>query len=175
MNYKSFTQIVILGSSTFVPFMQLTSNHRREVVEDLLDIKIFSSMNILVKEKIRSSKEEIRTLDFKKESLLEKMEMQKNLINEIESRGKESIGEKNDKIKSLEIEVDTHIERNKLTEADISDLLKDQEDVTGATEKLRKLGTLKGKISNKVSTVTKEYEFFNKNRVCPTCTQDINE
>ena len=175
MNYKSFTQIVILGSSTFVPFMQLTSNHRREVVEDLLDIKIFSSMNILVKEKIRSSKEEIRTLDFKKESLLEKVEMQKNLINEIESRGKESIGEKNDKIKSLEIEVDTHIERNKLTEADISDLLKDQEDVTGATEKLRKLGTLKGKISNKVSTVTKEYEFFNKNRVCPTCTQDINE
>ncbi len=175
MNYKSFTQIVILGSSTFVPFMQLTSNHRREVVEDLLDIKIFSSMNILVKEKIRSSKEEIRTLDFKKESLLEKMEMQKNLINEIESRGKESIGEKNDKIKSLEIEVDTHIERNKLTEVDITDLLNDKEEVTGATEKLRKLGTLKGKISNKVSTVTKEYEFFNKNRVCPTCTQDINE
>ena len=175
MNYKSFTQIVILGSSTFVPFMQLTSNHRREVVEDLLDIKIFSSMNILVKEKIRSSKEEIRTLDFKKESLLEKMEMQKNLINEIESRGKESIGEKNDKIKSLEIEVDTHIERNKLTEVDITDLLNDKEEVTGATEKLRKLGTLKGKISNKVSTVIKEYEFFNKNRVCPTCTQDINE
>ena len=175
MNYKSFTQIVILGSSTFVPFMQLTSNHRREVVEDLLDIKIFSSMNILVKEKIRSSKEEIRTLDFKKESLLEKMEMQKNLINEIESRGKESIGEKNDKIKSLEIEVDTHIERNKLTEVDITDLLNDKEEVTGATEKLRKLGTLKGKISNKVSTVTKEYELFNKNRVCPTCTQDINE
>ena len=175
MNYKSFTQIVILGSSTFVPFMQLTSNHRRVVVEDLLDIKIFSSMNILVKEKIRSSKEEIRTLDFKKESLLEKMEMQKNLINEIESRGKESIGEKNDKIKSLEIEVDTHIERNKLTEVDITDLLNDKEEVTGATEKLRKLGTLKGKISNKVSTVIKEYEFFNKNRVCPTCTQDINE
>ena len=87
-------------------------------------------MNILVKEKIRSSKEEIRTLDFKKESLLEKMEMQKNLINEIESRGKESIGEKNDKIKSLEIEVDTHIERNKLTEVDITDLLNDKEEVT---------------------------------------------
>ena len=62
MNYKSFTQIVILGSSTFVPFMQLTANHRREVIEDLLDIKIFSSMNSLIKDKIRGSKEEIKVL-----------------------------------------------------------------------------------------------------------------
>ena len=63
MNYKSFTQIVILGSSTFVPFMQLTANHRREVIEDLLDIKIFSSMNNIIKEKIRSIKEEVKVLD----------------------------------------------------------------------------------------------------------------
>ena len=69
MNYKSFTQIVILGSSTFVPFMQLTATHRREVIEDLLDIKIFSSMNNLIKEKIKGVKDEIRTQELKKESL----------------------------------------------------------------------------------------------------------
>lgn len=66
MNYKSFTQIVILGSSTFVPFMQLPAAHRREVIEDLLDIKIFSSMNSIIKDKIRQCKDEIRTLELKK-------------------------------------------------------------------------------------------------------------
>ena len=76
MNYKSFTQIVILGSSTFVPFMQLTTNHRREVIEDLLDIKIFSSMNNLIKEKIRTVKEDIKVLSLKKESLNDKISMQ---------------------------------------------------------------------------------------------------
>ena len=91
MNYKSFTQIVILGSSTFVPFMQLTANNRREVIEDLLDIRIFSSMNAVIKEKIRTTKDEIRVLELKKESLIDKVEMQKNFIDEIESRGKKNI------------------------------------------------------------------------------------
>ena len=80
MNYKSFTQIVILGSSTFVPFMQLTTNNRREVIEDLLDIKIFSSMNTIIKEKIRQSKEDIKVLNLKKESLTEKVTMQETLL-----------------------------------------------------------------------------------------------
>ena len=79
MNYKSFTQIVILGSSTFVPFMQLPAAHRREVIEDLLDIKIFSSMNTIIKEKIRQIKDEIRTFELKKESLKDKVEMQKKI------------------------------------------------------------------------------------------------
>ena len=80
MNYKSFTQIVILGSSTFVPFMQLPTSSRREVVEDLLDIKIFSSMNVLIKDKIRGLREEIRTLELRKESLNDKVNMQKKFI-----------------------------------------------------------------------------------------------
>ena len=175
MNYKSFTQIVILGSSTFVPFMQLTASNRREVIEDLLDIKIFSSMNNLIKDKIRQSKEDIKVLNLKKESLKDKVKMQETFIEEIESRGKKNIKEKKDKIKALGVEVDTHIERNKLTEADISDLIKEQEDVTGATEKLRTLGGLKGKISQKVSTITKEHKFFTDNVTCPTCTQPIEE
>ena len=175
MNYKSFTQIVILGSSTFVPFMQLTTNHRREVIEDLLDIKIFSSMNSLIKEKIRVVKEEVKVLQLKKESLTDKVKMQENFINEIESRSKEDIEEKNSKIKTLQIEVNTHMEKNELTQLDISELVKKQEVVTGATEKLRTLGGLKGKISNKVSRITKDHEFFKQNTVCPTCTQDIEE
>ena len=101
MNYKSFTQIVILGSSTFVPFMQLTAANRREVIEDLLDIRIFSSMNSIIKDKIRQEKESIKVLELKKESLLDKVEMQKNFIEELENRGKENIKEKEDKIQGL--------------------------------------------------------------------------
>ena len=175
MNYKSFTQIVILGSSAFIPFMQLTNNHRREVIEDLLDIKIFSSMNNVIKEKIRSIKDEIKVLSLKKESLSDKIQMQKKFIDEIEEQGKVRINDNYGKIKILNIEVDTHIEHNELTNSNISDLVKEQEKVTGATEKLRKLGGLRGKISNKVSTITKEHKFFTDNTVCPTCTQSIQE
>ena len=91
MNYKSFTQIVILGSSTFVPFMQLSAANRREVIEDLLDIKIFSSMNTVIKSKISALKDEVKTLTLKKESLNDKVQMQSRFIDELESQGKESI------------------------------------------------------------------------------------
>ena len=175
MNYKSFTQIVVLGSSTFVPFMQLTATNRREVIEDLLDIKIFSSMNNIIKDKIKISKDDIRTLELKKESLNDKLSMQENFMEEIESRGKQRITDKEGKIKTLNIEVDTHLERNSLTQADLDDLNKEQEVVLGAGEKLVKLNNLKGKISNKVSTITKEHKFFTDNTVCPTCTQSIEE
>jgi len=175
VNYKSFTQIVILGSSTFVPFMQLTGTNRREVIEDLLDIRIFSAMNNLIKEKIRSQKEQVRSLDLKKDNLKDKMSMQKNFIKELEEQGKSSIEEKNSKIKVLAIEVDTHIEHNELKESNISDLIKEQEEVTGASEKLKKLNNLKGKITQKVATITKEHKFFTDNTVCPTCSQNIEE
>ena len=175
MNYKSFTQIVILGSSTFVPFMQLSASNRREVIEDLLDIKIFSSMNSLIKDKIRLLKEDIRTLSLKKESLTDKVRMQEDFINEIESRGKEDIDDKKGKILELNVEIDTHLEKNEMTEGEVDTLTKELEGVTGATEKLRTLGGLKGKISNKVSTITKEHKFFTDNVTCPTCTQPIEE
>ena len=175
MNYKSFTQIVVLGSSTFVPFMQLTATNRREVIEDLLDIKIFSSMNNIIRDKIRVEKEEINTLNLKKESLNDKVEMQEKFIEEVETRGKENIKEKVDKIKNLGNQIDTYSEKNHLLESDINDLTKEQEKITGAREKLSKLNTLKGKISHNVASVTKEHKFFTQNTVCPTCTQDIDE
>ena len=168
-------QIVILGSSTFVPFMQLTTNNRREVIEDLLDIKIFSSMNTIIKEKIRQSKEDIKVLNLKKESLTEKVTMQETFIGELEQLGKESIQKKEKKVTELLKEVEVYMRDNSAVEESIFAYTKEQEYVTGATQKLRKLGQLKGKISNKVSTITKEHKFFSENTVCPTCNQDIEE
>mgnify|MGYP001957585495 FL=1 len=175
MNYKSFTQIVILGSSTFVPFMQLQSTSRREVVEDLLDIKIFSSMNNLIKEKIRGVKDELKTFELKKESLKDKVEMQENFIDEIETRGKKDIQDKQEKINELIKETDEYVNTNEELESEISELIKKQDEYTGASDKLLKLNTIKGKLTQRVSTLTKEHKFFSKNTVCPTCTQDIQE
>ena len=173
MNYKSFTQIVILGSSNFVPFMQLTAASRREVIEDLLDIKIFSSMNAVIKNKIKLLKEETRTLDLKKESVSDKISMQENFIEDIEKRGKESIKDKEDKIDELTLESSNLSgELNSITDK-IDELNEELEKYKGAKEKLRKLGNLKGKITQKVSTITKEYTFFTENTVCPTCTQEL--
>ena len=175
MNYKSFTQIVILGSSTFVPFMQLSASHRREVIEDLLDIKIFSSMNTIIKDKIRQSREDIKVLDLKKQTLKEKSEMQKNFIEQLENSGNENIDSNKKKILDLNTEVDQYMKLNSVTEEEVFARTKEQEHVTGATDKLRKLGNLKGKISQKVSTITKEHKFFTENTVCPTCDQAIEE
>ena len=175
MNYKSFTQIVILGSSTFVPFMQLPAAHRREVIEDLLDIKIFSSMNMVIKEKIRQIREEVKTLELKKESLFDKVEMQRNFIEELENRGNTKINVNQEKITKLDGEVDIYMRENSSLEESIFKYIKEQEEVTGAADKLRKLGNLKGKISQKVLTITTEHKFFTENSVCPTCTQEIDE
>ena len=175
MNYKSFTQIVILGSSTFVPFMQLTAANRREVIEDLLDIKIFSSMNTIIKEKIRQNRESVKVLDLKKESLNDKVSMQQNFIEQLENTGKEKIEEKEEKISQLLAEENDYMITNTKIVEEQDDHNKVLESYTGATEKLRKLGNLKGKISQKVSTITKEHKFFTENTVCPTCTQSIDE
>ena len=175
VNYKSFTQIVILGSSTFVPFMQLTTANRREVIEDLLDIRIFSAMNNLLKEKMRTQKEQIKSLDLKKDNLKDKMQMQKNFIEELENLGKKNIDDNTAKIDNLMKEVEVYIRENSGLEEDVFKYTKEQQDVTGAGDKLVKLNNLKGKISQRVKTITKEHEFFTKNTVCPTCTQDIEE
>jgi len=175
MNYKSFTQIVILGSSTFVPFMQLSAANRREVIEDLLDIKIFSSMNNLIKEKIRSIKEDVKILELKKETLKDKVQMQKDFIEELENRGNANINTNKQKITNLDEEIGNYMKENESSEDPLRALIREQDAITGYAEKLRKLGNLKGKISQKVSTITKEHKFFTENTVCPTCTQSIDE
>jgi DNA repair exonuclease SbcCD ATPase subunit len=175
MNYKSFTQIVILGSSAFVPFMQLSTNNRREVIEDLLDIKIFSTMNGLLKEKLREQKDNVKVLTLKKESLMDKVEMQETFIGELENRGKQNIKDKEVHIQKLLNEENDLMNDNISITEEIDDLERVMSVHTGASDTLKKLGNLKGKISNKVSRITKEHKFFTENTVCPTCEQDIEE
>ena len=175
VNYKSFTQIVILGSSTFVPFMQLTSANRREVIEDLLDIRIFSAMNGIIKDKIRTQKDQIKSLELKKETLKDKMKMQQEFIEELELRGNANINANKEKIANLDKEVGEYMDANDAIQTHLEKYTKEQENVTGAGDKLVKLNNLKGKISQKVSAITKEHKFFSENTVCPTCTQSIEE
>ena len=175
MNYKSFTQIVILGSSSFVPFMQLPTNSRREVVEDLLDIKIFSSMNEIVKGRMRLIKDEVRTLELKKESLKDKVDMQKNFIQQIENQSKEDISSKEHQINTLLTEENTLMHKNENINKDVVVLQEKMTSLEGSASKLREYGNIKGKLSNKISGIVKEHKFFSENRVCPTCEQNIEE
>ena len=175
LNYKSFTQIVILGSASFVPFMQLSTAHRREVVEDLLDIKIFSLMNSILKEKIRSSNEKIKEFTLFEKSIKEKILMQQEFIEELENRGNDNIDTNNRKISDLDSEINDLMEHNSSLEDPLRNYIQEQDEITGSAEKLRKLGNLKGKISQKISTITEEHKFFNENMICPTCTQSIDE
>jgi len=175
VNYKSFTQIVILGSSAFVPFMQLSGTNRREVIEDLLDIRIFSAMNVIIRDKIRKQKDEIRVLDLARENIKDKLDMQKKFIEELENRGKANIQGKKDKITTLLEEQDGYSSTNNELEDKVIDLTKEQEKVTGTNKKLRTLNKYKGQLSQKVATITKEHKFFTDNVTCPTCTQEIEE
>ena len=175
VNYKSFTQIVILGSSTFVPFMQLSGSNRRDVIEDLLDIRIFSAMNHLIKEKMRVQREKIKSLTFKKDNVKDKIQMQKSFIKELEDQGKNSITENEKKRDSLSDEICVLIMKTEGLEDSVYGLTEQQKELIGAGEKLLKLNNLKGKLSQKVSTITKEHKFFSDNVTCPTCTQSIEE
>ena len=175
MNYKSFTQIVILGSSNFVPFMQLPAAGRREVIEDILDIKIFSTMNNIIKDRLRQNKEQSKILSLKKDSFSDKVKMQENFIQEIESRGKSNIESIEKKIKNLSIDISTYSDDNSLLEKDVEKYLEERSVVSDAKDKTRKLGNLKGKISQKLETLKKERNFFESNKTCPTCEQDIEE
>jgi DNA repair exonuclease SbcCD ATPase subunit len=145
------------------------------VIEDLLDIRIFSAMNTIIKDKIRKQKEEIQVLDLKKDNVKDKLEMQEKFIEELDNRGKKRIKGKRDKIDSLINEVETYSSSIEELQSDVFDITKEQEKVTGSNKKLRSLNNLKGKLSNKVATITKEHKFFSENVTCPTCTQPIEE
>ena len=175
VNYKSFTQIVILGSSAFVPFMQLSGTNRREVIEDLLDIRIFSAMNVIIRDKIRKQKDNIKVLDLSRENIKDKLDMQKKFIEELENRGKQNIQGKKDKITTLLNEQDEYSSNNQGLENKVVELTEEQEKVSGTNKKLRTLNKYKGQLSQKVATITKEHKFFTDNVTCPTCTQEIEE
>jgi DNA repair exonuclease SbcCD ATPase subunit len=173
MNYKSFTQVVIIGSSNFTPFMQLTPASRREVIEDLLDIKVFSSMNSLIKDKIKLQKNEVNTLELKKDSLNDKVEMQESFIKKIKNEGNDKIKSLNDDNEKFREECDSYISANDSLEEELFSNNKQIEELSDCKSKLKKFGNLKGKFSQKISTAKEDKEFFEENSVCPTCRQDI--
>ena len=175
LNYKSFTQIVVLGSASFVPFMQLTAPNRREVIEDLLDIKIFSVMGLILRERIRGTNERLREFSIRNNLIEEKIDMQKSFIEELEATGKKDISEKKKKLKEINKEIDSYESGLEEMSEELNVINKDIEMFSGSNKKLRKLGNLRGKLSQKVATITEEHKFFTDNTVCPTCTQSIEE
>ena len=175
LNYKSFTQIVILGNASFVPFMQLSASNRREIVEDILDIKIFSAMNNIVKDRIRKNNEEIKNLSLSESMTIDKIEMQKDFIENIKRNGEDDIEKNKKKIVNIEVETNSLFDEIKIKEEQSIDLQEDAKKYSEASSKLKKLGSLKGKLSQKVSSVVEEHKFFTDNNVCPTCTQKIDD
>lgn len=175
LNYKSFTQIVILGSAGFTPFMQLSAQNRREVIEDLLDIRIFSSMNSIIKDKIRQNREDVKLLSLKKDNLSDKVDMQKGFIDHLEMEANQEIIKKTLKVDELKVNI-TQIEDHTKTLTRVENGQRSKmEELSFDKTKIKKLGGLRGKITQKVSTLTKELEFFESNTVCPTCTQSIED
>jgi DNA repair exonuclease SbcCD ATPase subunit len=175
MNYKTFIQIVILGSSNYVPFMQLPLASRREIIEDLLDIRIFSSMNVILKDKLKTIKDELKQLNVSETHLHEKAVMQRSFIEGIEKEGNTRINEKQSRIEELSSFIDKTLENNTKIEEKVEELNRTMVEVSTSGEKLKKLGTLKGKLSQRIGTINRDLKFFNENSVCPTCTQDIDE
>ncbi len=175
MNYKSFTQIVVLGSSTFVPFMKLPGAQRRDIIEDILDIQVFSTMNVLLKDKMRENNEEVRDIDYQLDLLRERIELQKKNMLQLEQRTQEEIDRKLEKVKEYnKVELQGAEDVSILTQQ-IGNLNEEMQVYQKSSQKLSKLNTYLIKLTHKLNTCKKEHAFFEDNKVCPTCTQELSE
>ena len=175
LNYKSFTQIVILGSASFVPFMQLSAPHRREVIEDLLDIKVFSSMSDILKEKLKVCRDRIKVLELKKESVADKIVMQKRFIKQIEEEGENDINKKRKKIVDCDEKFTDYQERVETLITGVSKKEKAMGEYLTAGDTVKKLEKFRDKVNFKRQDCSSELGFWNNNTVCPKCTQSIDE
>ena len=175
LNFKSFTQIVVLGSASFVPFMQLTANDRRIIIEDILDIGIFSVMKTLLKDRVITLKEEMNELDYQIKLLQEKITLQEKYIKAMEEESKQKRKSDLDKIKETEqeihklnTEINTHQER-------IDSLLNSIKDKVVIEKKNQELDKYRSQISKNLKRFTKDKKFFDEKENCPTCEQEIDE
>jgi DNA repair exonuclease SbcCD ATPase subunit len=175
MSYKTFMQIVVLGSNNYTPFMQLSSTDRRDLVEELLDIKIFSSMNILIKDKIKNLDKKKKELELQQNSIDDKIEMQIGFIEKITKSGNELVKVKKLKILDFENQKQDIIEENSILLKDLNTLQTQLSQISFSEKKMQQLLELKGKLSNKKSLMQNEYTFFENNFSCPTCSQHIDE
>ena len=173
LNYRSFTQVVILGSSTFVPFMQLTTKARREVVEDILDIKIFSLMNFLLKSQTKELNENIRNTEQTYELTKEKATLQERFIKDVIENKSSIIEESRSKVASNDSSIKT--KQGEIVSLDSAKeaLSFDSEQKIRLEEKIRKLSRTEAALSNKRGEHERQINFFQSNEECPTCEQDI--
>ena len=174
MNMKSFTQIVILGSSSFVPFMQLPAGIRREVIEDLLDIRIFSTMSVLLKDRISSNKDEILTNKNEIQNsadILELHEKQKQKNNE---KKNEIIMISNERISELQFNINRANEEITVVQSEIDKLFVDIEDESKVIKRISKIESLESDLESTKTKAKKTIKFYEDNDNCPTCTQTID-
>lgn len=173
-NFKSFTQIVILGSASFVPFMQLTPADRRTIIEELLDIQIFTSMNGLIKERMAAIKDEITKTKYAMELASEKINLQKHNIDEIKKHNADEIQKKKDELvenETLLVKLNKDIE---LIQKHIDVLYRKISDKEAVASKSKKLVQLEAKLETNIKKVEKDVEFYHDNDNCPTCKQHID-
>ena len=173
MNYKSFTQIVVLGSSTFVPFMQLSAPGRRDVIEDILDIRIFSTMNLILKERIKVNKEEVFDVENAMSLLKDKVIVQKTLIEDLRKQSQSNVSHWNDNIESLKQQIAIAEEEIELDMREVDSLTFELSEGEDPTERIQNLRDFRVKFNSKIKDLTKEIKFFKGNASCPTCHQDI--
>ena len=174
MNHRSFCQIVVLGSATFMPFMQLSAQHRREVIEDLLDIEIFTTMNTLLKEKVSTNKDSLQQVVYDTDILNEKIDLQNQYLKTVKDDNDKRIQQHHDKIEKSRSEIrdyEQQIEELNTQVAELNDSIADKD---GVSKKKKKIEQLEVKIKSKMSSLVKEIEFFDNHDNCPTCKQDID-
>ena len=175
LNFKSFTQIVVLGSASFVPFMQLTANDRRIIIEDILDIGIFSIMKNLVKDRTNTLKEELSDLEFKIKLLQEKIILEEKYIKDLKNNSEKKRKSDLEKIKETEkhiIKLNDEIEDHKDM---VLSLINSIIDKSSIFKKNKELDSYQLQINKNLKKLNKENTFFEDNENCPTCEQDIDE
>ena len=175
LNFKSFTQIVVLGSSTFVPFMQLPAAGRREVIEDILDIRIFSTMNTILRDRFKENKETISEIDYAISILKEKVDVQKRFIEDLKKQGKDNVVLWEDEITKMERDIESNQLELERYMRDIDTMTKQMNEYPNPQEELNKLNEFNIKFKSKIKDMEKEIKFLISNDVCPTCNQDITE
>ena len=175
LNFRSFTQVVILGSSTFIPFMQLKAVHRREVVEEILDIKIFSLMNMILKNQLKDLQDDIKDMDYQFEMAIEKIAMQTNYIDDMKKNKDNIITSKQKIFQSNETLLTERENEKALLETASDDLTGEINDKSVVEDKLSKLNNIRATLTEKHKQLTKDMEFFKNNDSCPTCEQDIQQ
>jgi len=175
LNYRSFTQVVILGSSTFVPFMQLSTKARREVVEDILDIKVFSLMNFLLKNKNKELTEEIRNVEYQYDLTNEKISLQEKFIEDVINNKSTIIAENRQKIYDNNFTINARNDDILSHETTKQNLSFDAEEQTKIEQKIKKLTQTEAALKNRKSEHDRQIQFFQTNDECPTCEQPITE